>query len=110
MALKITRCPWCKARHQEATGLVKIGEHHVIEPTPDNGSISVCVYCWNWSIFDDQRAGGLRIPTPDEILEAHQDHDNAKLLDGLSKMKAHNVGREYSRHEGPPTEEGHLCE
>jgi hypothetical protein len=53
-----TRCPWCLAEHEAATG---VGAR-----TPCEGDRMLCIECGEISIFAAAHWGGMRKPTADE--------------------------------------------
>jgi hypothetical protein len=55
-----TICPFCGQRHDAATNAQ--GRDRL----PDDGDVSQCFRCGEFSIFDDKAYGGMRKPTKRE--------------------------------------------
>jgi hypothetical protein len=60
---KPTKCPYCN----ETTDMAAAMHNH--KPTP--GSISVCLHCMHWAIFDKDLS--LRKPTTEETMRLGND-------------------------------------
>ena len=59
-----TTCPTCEAKHDLVSGMTD-------EDTPDPGSLSLCIRCGVWAIFDEDLS--LRKPTNEEAIEISAD-------------------------------------
>ena len=56
-----TVCPFCLCQHECATG--------PFGGVPDDGDVTICFMCGQFSMFDHTATGGLRKPTKKESRE-----------------------------------------
>ena len=70
-------CPHCGSIHECSTRAN--GE----EGPPEDGNLNICFRCELISIYDSSAAGGLRIATSSELVEAMQASEVLLALDRL---------------------------
>lgn len=74
-------CPFCGAIHQVATNLTS-------NRGPENGDITMCIECGEWTFFSSIATGGLRKPTSDEYVDIAASTQLQAARRGWIAMKA----------------------
>jgi hypothetical protein len=70
-----TRCWSCGHENDTVSSVVQDKEMD----KPENGNISFCIYCGEFSIFDDTYPDNLRKPSPTENWEIKTDKELERL-------------------------------
>jgi len=69
-----TRCWGCGHENDTVSSVVEDKQER-----PENGNISFCIYCGEFSIFDDTYPDGMRKPNPQENWEIKTDKELERL-------------------------------
>lgn len=75
-----TRCPYCRAVHEAATGVTGA-------VSPNDGDISMCIQCGRLSIFEDAAPHGTRKPTEHEFKQLLENDEIKLLLAAYKRIK-----------------------
>jgi hypothetical protein len=73
-------CPFCRARHDAVT-LASGGKQDV----PVEGDVTLCFTCGQFCVFD--ATGGLRVPTPGELVVINADPRVRKARESWEAIK-----------------------
>lgn len=65
MAQFPTQCPFCGDHHDAASYVAERGKS---QHAPDDGDLTLCIACGEWSFFASGAPGGLRKPTEAEYV------------------------------------------
>jgi len=76
-------CPFCGKRNDAVTADPRSDKYY-----PDDGDASICFNCGKVSIFDSDRDGGSRKPTPDEQRQLDKSEELQRIL-ALWKVYRH---------------------